>query len=119
PRLVLRVRGPRRDEADDRALVLRHEDVELLALDEPPREAFAARRIDAGEALRAEDVLVRRLPGAHMHLRDRGCVLEARPPDEHQWSCGCRRPISGERKASDARTQGTPIAVAIGVTEDA
>ncbi len=39
--------------------------------------------------------------------------------DDHQCSFSeCRR-VTDERKASEARTQGIPIAVAIGVTEDA
>ena len=47
----------------------------------PPRDA--ARSVDAGEALRPEDILVGGLPRVHVHGRDLGGVGDRRPANLH------------------------------------
>src|SRR5581483_7395274 len=71
-------------EADDAAVVVRHEDrLPILQRACPCRDA--ARSVDAGEALGPEDVLVGGLPRAHVHGRDLGGVGDRRPADLHYF----------------------------------
>src|SRR5207344_1652781 len=49
------------------------------------REALTAREVDVCKALRPEHVLVGGLPGADVHRRDRGGVVEPRPPDVRSY----------------------------------
>src|SRR5690242_21789285 len=84
--LTVRVRIAAReapDKRDNGAFLLEDESVALGvrkgAL--PPRPA--ARHVDPGEPLRAEHVLVRRLPRPRVHLRDRGGVLRRGAPNRY------------------------------------
>src|SRR5207248_8932176 len=80
------IRIPAREASDERehgAVLLEDEDVALGIRERALPHGLPARDVDPCEPFGTEDVLVRRLPRACVHRRDRGSVLLRGAPNRY------------------------------------